>query len=65
MGHGKEDRRVTPPGWTGPANASAAHDNAVHASDDACLTATPGAACHALSTSSATAKETRGVGSCC
>ena len=65
MGHGKEDCGITPPRQTGPANASATHDNAVHAPDDACLTAMPGAACYALSTSGATAKKARGEGSHC
>ena len=65
MGHGKEDCRVTPPRLTGPANASAAHDNAVCAPDNACLTAAPGAACHTMPTSSATTKKTGGAGSHC
>ena len=63
MGHGEENCRITPPRWTGPANASAARDDAVHAPDDACLTATPGAACYTLPTSGATAKEAHGEGS--
>ena len=65
MGHGEEDRRVTLPRQTSLVNASATHDNAVRAPDDACLTAMPGAACHAIPTSGATAKKTCGVGSCC
>ena len=65
MGHGEEDRRVTSPRWTGPVNASATHDDAMHTPDDACLTATPRAACHAIPTSGATAKKTHGVGGCC
>ena len=65
MGHGEEDCGITPPRWTGPANASATHDNAMHAPDNACLTVTPRAACYALPTSGATAKKARGEGSHC
>ena len=64
-GHGKEDHRITLPRWTGPANASTTHDDAVRTPDDACLTATPGVACYALPTGSATAKKTCGAGSHC
>ena len=66
MGHSKEDCGGTPPRQTGPVNAGTAHDDAVRATDGAaCLTAMPGMAHHALPTSSATAKEAHGEGSCC
>ena len=55
MGHGEEDCRVTLPRQTGPVNASATHDNTMCAPDDACPTAMPGAACHTIPTSGATA----------
>ena len=65
MGHGEEDCRIALPRRTGPVNASAAHDYAVRAPDDACQTAMSRAACYALPTSGATAKEAHGEGSCC
>ena len=65
MGHGEEDCRITSPRQTDPANASATHDDSVHAPDDACLTAMPVVVCYALPTSSTTTKETRREGSHC
>ena len=65
MGHGEEDHRLTPLRRTGPVNASATHNDAMGVPDDACPTATPGAACHGIPTSGATAKKTCGVGSHC
>ena len=65
MRHGEEDHRITPPRQTDPVNASATHNKTVHASDDACPTAMPGAAGHTIPTSDATAKKTQGVGSQC
>ena len=64
-GYGKEDCGIAPPRRTGPANASATHNDAVCTPDDACPTVMPGAACYALPTSSATAKKAHGEGSCC
>ena len=61
-GHSEEDCGIALPRRTGPTNASAAHDDAMHAPDDACLTATPGAARYALPTSGATAKKACGEG---
>ena len=61
-GHSEEDCRITLPRQTGPVNASATHDNAVRAPNDACLTTTPGAARYTLSTSSATTKKARREG---
>ena len=65
MGHSKEDRGSAPPRWTGPVNASTAHNDAKCAPDDACLTAMPGAACYTLPTSCATTKKAHGEGSHC
>ena len=62
MGHSKEDCGSAPPRWTGPVNASTTHDDAVHTPDDACPTATPGAARYTLPTSGATAKKVCGEG---
>ena len=66
MRHSKEDHGSAPPRRTGPANASATHDDAMHAPDGAtCLTAMPGVARYALPTSGATAKEAHREGSHC
>ena len=62
MGHSKEDLRSAPPRQTGPANASTAHDDPVHAPDGTCPTTTPGGSSHALPASGTTAKEACGEG---
>ena len=65
-GNSEEDCRSAPPRWTGLANASAAHNDAVCAPDGtACLTAMPGVARYALPTSGTTTKKARGEGSHC
>ena len=64
-GHSEEDCGIAPPRQTGPENASATHDDAVHTPNDACPTAMPGVACYALPTSGATAKEVCREGSHC
>ena len=65
MGHSEEDHRSAPPRQTGPANASATHNDAVHAPDGTCLTTTPGRSSHALPASRTTAKEACREGSHC
>ena len=65
QGHSEEDHGSAPPRQTGSVNARATHNDALHTPDNACLTATPGAAHYALPTSSATAKKAHGEGSCC
>ena len=65
QGHSEEDRGSTLPRWTGSANVRATHNDAVHAPDDACLTAKPGVACYTLPTSGATAKKACREGSHC
>ena len=53
------------PRQTGPANASAAPDDAVRTPDGTCPTTMPGGSGHTLPTSGVTAKEACGEGSCC
>ena len=65
MGHSEEDCRSALPRRTGPVNASATHNDAVHTPDGACPTTTPGGSGHALPANGTTAKEACGEGSHC
>ena len=65
MGHSEEDHGCALPKWTGPANASATHDDAVCAPDGTCLTTMPGGSSHTLPASGTTTKEACGEGSHC